>query len=234
MVGEGGEALAQLRARHGAGIQADGEMGVVGALADFRAVSAERRAQRIQLPAGIGHAEEGRAGEAVQAADLQLERTDIQLAQSRELGGEAFDGEIIVEPGGFGREPADEQGDMRLAPVVDMQPVAQVCLRPRQPRQYPRAVHGQRPHRVALAPAAPLRVVAPLADDALRRGVPRVGEQHRRSAAQASGASRALMSASLSDQSPWPPPSSTLRARLALLCCSCWIFSSTLPRAISL
>ena len=48
------------------------------------------------------------------------------------------------------------------------------------------------------------------------------------------GANSACRSSSLSCSWAWLPPSSTPRARLALACCSCLIFSSTLPRAISL
>lgn len=148
--------------RQRVGVQADGHVRHVFALR-VQCVRVQAGAQRGQRSVGGIHMQEGRRGEALQAAEREREGRDPCRFQRRDAG---------LQPGGLElvrgrlraarRKAAQRQGDVRLATVAGEQQSVERALRGSDARAHLRAVHVDRPQQVVRPAAMPLVEVAAL------------------------------------------------------------------------
>ena len=157
---QGCQAFAQLFGGQAAAVQAQGDMGQVGRLADFRGMFAQALAPGLQLPGRVLDGQDGGAGKAVRGANLQAQARAGRTAQFAQLALLLGLAEIVVQVPPTADKTADKQADMGLAPSLGVQQVGQLQAQPGDMGEQGGALHRQQPEPIAAATAVPLGVIA--------------------------------------------------------------------------
>jgi len=151
-------------------VQADGDVGHVEALR-VRSLGMQAAAEGGERSTVVLHVQEGRRGEALQSADLDVEAARIGRLQCGKLRGDPLEIEFVVcRAAGPGRKAAQRERDVRLACVAVEQQAGQRVLRRGHPCPHCRGVHVERPQQVVRPAASPRVEVTPLVAYGERRG----------------------------------------------------------------